>query len=70
MGTRAHTSRSIHPFFYLLWKYALISYDVANIGLGTRDEVELIASKALGPVSYILGRDKNKQGQQTRKFCL
>lgn len=70
MGTRARISRPIHPFFYLLWKYALISYDMASTGLDTRDEVELIANKVLAPVSYNLGRDKNKQGQQMRKFCL
>lgn len=48
----------------------MISYDVASIGLVTRAEVELIAIKVLALVSYILGRDKNKQGQWTKKFCL
>lgn len=37
----------------------MISYDTASLGLGTRDEVELIANKVLAPVSYILGRESS-----------
>lgn len=51
VGTRIHISRSIYPFFYLfVVEICLCAYDVASIGLGTRDEVELIANKVLAPV--------------------